>query len=196
MDHSPGPGYAAVHFNREGFTWEGDKAQHPVPYLVTEWTVRLHLTSNPWAWQLAHMVLTNWATSSHLISVIWYYCFDSFLSIGVLWEFRTSLDLGRSCAEKLHSSVLSSCSFRAMTLVLQSLARSFVKRSSTSLMVGKSLPTPRKWPVQEKVYSSPVSSRVIVLHHWILASVVWISGLQIVLPLVLSIWLCDSVMDT
>ncbi|WZY76359.1 hypothetical protein YC2023_022743 [Brassica napus] len=81
-----------------------------------------------------------------------------------------------------------------MTLVLQSLARSFMKRSSTSLMVGKSLPTPRKWPMQEKVYSSPVSSRVIVLHHLILVSVVWISGLQIVLPKVLLIWLCDSVM--
>ena len=112
--------------------------------------------------------------------MIWYYCFDSFLPIEVLWDLRTSLDLDRSCAEKLHSSVLSSCSFRAMTLVLQSLARSFVKRSSTSLMVGKSLPTPRKWPMQEKVYSSPVSSRVIVLHHLILVSVVWISGLQIV----------------
>ncbi|KAF3512100.1 hypothetical protein F2Q69_00008407 [Brassica cretica] len=45
----PGPGYAAVHFTREGSTWAGDKAQHPVPHLMTGWAVPLRLASNPGA---------------------------------------------------------------------------------------------------------------------------------------------------
>ncbi|KAF2602516.1 hypothetical protein F2Q70_00026605 [Brassica cretica] len=40
---------AAVHFTRESFTWAGDKAQHPVPHLMTGWAVPLRLALNPGA---------------------------------------------------------------------------------------------------------------------------------------------------
>ncbi|KAF3509952.1 hypothetical protein F2Q69_00004938 [Brassica cretica] len=40
---------AAVHFSREGYTWARDKVQHPVPHLMTRWTVPLRLASNPGA---------------------------------------------------------------------------------------------------------------------------------------------------
>ncbi|CAH8339939.1 unnamed protein product [Eruca vesicaria subsp. sativa] len=46
VDHSSGFGQAAVHFIREDYTWVGDKAQHPISYLMTRTDSSPRLSSN------------------------------------------------------------------------------------------------------------------------------------------------------